>query len=145
MKALLSNWQMWAALSAMFAALTAVFGKIGVENIDSNFATLIRTALILVVTAAVVAVLKAWQPLGEISGRTYLFLGLSALATGASWLCYYKALQMGPAAGVAVIDKTSVVLVALIAALFLRETLPLHGWLGVVLMAAGAVLVGLRL
>ncbi|MBX7200751.1 MAG: EamA family transporter [Rhodospirillaceae bacterium] len=138
------NWQVWAALSAVFAALTAIFGKIGVENIDSNFATLIRTVLILLVTAALVVALKAYQPLGEISGRTYLFLTLSALATGASWLCYYKALQLGPAAGVATIDKTSVVLVAVIAAVFMGESLTAQGWLGVVLMAGGAVLVGLK-
>ncbi len=144
MKALLANWQVWAALSAMFAALTAVFGKVGVENIDSNFATLIRTVLILAVTAAIVVGLKSYQPLGEISGRTYIFLALSALATGASWLCYYKALQLGPAAGVAVLDKTSVILVAVIAAVFLGENLSALGWLGVVLMGAGAVLVGLK-
>lgn len=138
------NWQVWAALSAIFAALTAIFGKVGVENIDSNFATLIRTALILPVTASIVVGLKAYQPLGEISGRTYLFLALSAFATGASWLCYYKALQLGPAAGVATIDKTSVVLVAIIAATFLGENLTAQGWLGVVLMAGGAILVGLK-
>ena len=144
MKALLAHWQVWAALSAMFAALTAVFGKVGVENIDSNFATLIRTVLILAVTAAIVVGLKSYQPLGEIAGRTYLFLALSALATGASWLCYYKALQLGPAAGVAVLDKTSVILVAIIAAVFLGENLSALGWLGVVMMGAGAVLVGLK-
>lgn len=144
MNTLVSQWQVWAALSAVFAALTAVFGKIGVENIDSNFATLIRTVLILAVTVAIVAGLKSWQPLGEISGRTYMFLALSALATGASWLCYYKALQLGPAAGVATIDKTSVVLVAVAAAIFLGESLTALGWLGVLLMTAGAVLVGLK-
>lgn len=142
MNTLVSQWQIWAALSAVFAALTAVFGKVGVENIDSTFATLIRTALILIVTLAVVAGLKSWQPPGAISGRTYMFLALSALATGASWLCYYKALQLGPAAGVATIDKSSVMLVAVIAAVFLGEALTPAGWFGVVLMAAGAVLVG---
>jgi transporter family protein len=144
MNTLVSQWQVWAALSAVFAALTAVFGKIGVENIDSNFATLIRTVLILAVTATIVAGFKSWQPLRDISGRTYVFLALSALATGASWLCYYKALQLGPAAGVATIDKSSVVLVAFIAAAFLGENLPATGWLGVLLMTAGAVLVGLK-
>lgn len=144
MKALFTHWQIWGALSAAFAALTAVFGKVGVENIDSNFATLIRTVLILIVTAAIVAGFRSYQPLTAISSRTYLFLALSALATGASWLCYYKALQLGPAAGVAVLDKTSVILVAIIAAVFLGENLTALGWTGVVLMAAGAVLVGLK-
>ncbi len=144
MKTLFSNWQVWAAASAAFAALTAIFGKIGVEAIDSNFATLIRTVLILAVTAAVVVGFKSYQPLGEIPARTYIFLALSALATGASWLCYYKALQLGPAAGVVTLDKTSVVLVAVIAALFLGENLTAQGWIGVVLMTAGAVLVGLK-
>lgn len=144
MKAAVSSWQFWAALSACFAALTAIFGKIGVENINSDFATLIRTVIILVVLAAIVAMTGAWQPLQSVSQRTYIFLALSALATGASWICYYRALKLGPASGVAPIDKMSVVLVALFGFLLLGEKLTLPNWLGVAMVAGGAVLVALR-
>ena len=138
------SWQFWAFLSAVFAALTAIFAKIGVENIDSNFATLIRTVVIVVVLAGIVAVSDAWQPLGSVPSRTYLFLTFSALATGASWLCYFRALQLGDAARVAPIDKLSVVLVAIFGAAFLGERLAAVNWLGVALIASGAVLVELR-
>jgi transporter family protein len=138
------TWPVWAALSAAFAALTAIFGKLGVEKINSDFATLIRTVIILAVLAAIVAGTGAWQPLSSVSRRTWLFLGLSALATGASWLCYYRALQLGPAAGVAPIDKMSVLLVALFAAVFLGERLSLMGWLGVAMVGAGGVLVAFK-
>jgi len=144
MKAAVSSWQFWAALSACFAALTAIFGKIGVENINSDFATLIRTVIILVVLAAIVAMTGAWQPPQSVSQRTYIFLALSALATGASWICYYRALKLGPASGVAPIDKMSVVLVALFGFLLLGEKLSLPNWLGVAMVASGAVLVALR-
>jgi transporter family protein len=138
------TWPVWAALSAVFAALTAIFGKLGVEKINSDFATLIRTVIILAVLAAIVASTGAWQPLGTVRSRTWLFLGLSALATGASWLCYYRALQLGPAAGVAPIDKVSVLLVALFAVTFLGERLSPSGWLGVAMVGAGGVLVALK-
>jgi len=144
MKSSLLSWPAWAALSAVFAALTAIFGKLGVERINSDFATLIRTVIILIVLSAIVAGTGAWQPLGSVSRRTWLFLTLSALATGASWLCYYRALQLGPAAGVAPIDKASVLLVALFAAAFLGERLSPAGWLGVALVGAGGVLVALK-
>lgn len=144
MKTITLSWPLWAALSAVFAALTAIFGKLGVEKINSDFATLIRTVIILVVLSAIVAGTGAWQPLGSVSRRTWLFLGLSALATGASWLCYYRALQLGPAAGVAPIDKASVLLVALFAAAFLGERLSPTGWLGVAMVGAGGVLVALK-
>lgn len=143
MKPLFSEWQFWALGSAGFAALTAIFGKVGVEAIDSNFATLIRTVIILAVTAAIVAGMGAYQPLSSISRRTWVFLTLSGLATGASWLCYYRALKIGPASGVAPIDKMSVLFVALFAVLFLGETLQLRGWLGIALIAVGAILVAL--
>ena len=139
----LSEWQVWAAGSACFAALTAIFGKIGVEAIDSNFATLIRTIIIVGVLALIVAGTGSWQPLSTVSKKTWVFLGLSALATGASWLCYYRALKLGPASGVAPIDKMSVVLVALFAAAFLGEQLAPRAWLGVGMIAIGAVLVAL--
>jgi transporter family protein len=141
MKHLFSEWQFWALLSAGFAAMTAIFGKIGVENIDSNFATLIRTVIILAVTLLIVLAMGAYQPLSTISRRTWLFLTLSGLATGASWLCYYRALKLGPASGVAPIDKLSVVFVALFAAAFLGETLLIRNWIGIALIAAGAILV----
>ena len=141
MKMLLASWQFWALLSAGFAALTAIFGKIGVENIDSNFATLIRTCVILMVAAAIVVTLQSAQPLASVTPRTWLFLILSGFATGASWLCYYRALQLGPAARVAPIDKLSVVLVAILGAAFLGEDLAVKGWLGIALIAAGAMLI----
>ena len=140
----LSSWQFWAVLSACFAALTAIFAKVGVENVNSDFATLIRTVVILLVTAGIVAATGQFQAPGSVSGRTYLFLVLSGLATGASWLCYFRALKLGQAAQVAPIDKLSVVLVAVFGALFLGERLPATGWLGVGLIAAGAVLVAYR-
>ena len=143
MKSLFSEWQFWALASAGFAAMTAIFGKIGVENIDSNFATLIRTVIILAVLALIVTGIGAYQPLASISRRTWLFLTLSGLATGASWLCYYRALKLGPASGVAPIDKLSVVFVALFAAAFLGEALQLRNWIGIALIAAGAIMVAL--
>ncbi len=141
MKIFLASWQFWALLSAGFAALTAIFGKIGVEHIDSNFATLIRTCVILVVAVSIVAALRSAQPLSSVAPRTWLFLILSGVATGASWLCYYRALQLGPASRVAPIDKLSVVLVAVLGTVLLGETLSLKGWLGVALIAAGAMLI----
>lgn len=137
-------WQAWALLAAAFAALTAIFGKVGVETINSDFAVLIRTAVILAVTAAIVASTGAWQPLASVSGKAWIFLTLSGLATGASWLCYYRALKLGPAAQVAPIDKLSIVLVAIFATLFLGEKLSGRNWLGVALIAVGAVLVAAR-
>jgi transporter family protein len=144
MKALLSSWVLWALLAAVFAALTAVFGKIGVEQVNSDYATLIRTAIILVILAFIVAVTGAWQPLADVSHKTWLFLLLSGAATGMSWLCYYRALKMGPASGVAPIDKLSVLLVALFAVLFMGERLMVRNWIGMVLMAVGAILVAAR-
>lgn len=141
MRGLAQTWQLWALLAAGFAALTAVFAKVGIENVGSDFATLIRTVVILVVIATIVAGAGEWQPLGSIGRRTYLFLVLSGLATGASWLCYFRALKLGDAARVAPIDKLSVVLVAVFGAAFLGEKLSLTNWIGVAAIAAGAVLV----
>lgn len=144
MSGALTSWQFWALASAVFAALTAIFAKIGVENINADFATFIRTVVILVTLAFILLATGQFQPPGEISGRTYLFLLLSGLATGASWICYFRALKMGQAAQVAPIDKLSVVLVALFGVIFLGEKLTLPNWLGVALIAAGAVLVAYR-
>ena len=138
---LFASWLVWALLSAGFAALTAIFAKVGVENVNSDFATLIRTFVILGVLAALVTATRQWQAPGSVSGRTYLFLVLSGLATGASWLCYFRALKLGDAARVAPIDKLSVVLVAVFGVVFLGEKLAGANWLGVTLIAAGTLLV----
>jgi transporter family protein len=137
-------WQAWALLSAAFAALTAIFGKIGVENVGSDFATFIRTVVILVVLGLILGATRQFQSPGDISPRTYLFLTLSGLATGASWICYYRALKLGDAARVAPIDKLSVVLVAVFGVMFLGERLSGRNWLGVAMIAGGAVLVAMR-
>ena len=144
MRTMLSSWQMWALLSAGFAALTAVFAKVGLDNINSDYATLIRTIVILGVAALIVTATGQWQAPGAVSSRTYLFLVLSGLATGASWLCYFRALKLGDAARVAPLDKLSVVLVAVISVVFLGERLSGANWAGVGLIAAGAVLVAWR-
>jgi transporter family protein len=138
------SWQAWALFSAMFAALTAIFAKVGVENINSDFATFIRTVVILVVLAGILFSLGEFQPLGSVSGRTYLFLVLSGLATGASWICYFRALKLGNASQVAPIDKLSVVLVAVFGVIFLGEKLTAPNWLGIMLIAGGAYLVAFR-
>lgn len=139
-----SSWQLWAVLSAVFAALTAIFAKIGVENINSDLATFIRTVVVLVTLAFLLVVTGQFQAPNTISGRSYLFLLLSGLGTGASWLCYFRALKLGEAAKVAPIDKLSVVLVALFGVLFLGERLGAPNWLGVALIALGAILVAYR-
>jgi transporter family protein len=139
-----SSWQLWAVLSAVFAALTAIFAKIGVENINSDFATFIRTVIILITLGFILTATGQFQAPGSVSGRTYLFLVLSGLATGGSWICYFRALKIGQAAQVAPIDKLSVVLVAIFGVVFLGERLTVPNWLGVALIAAGAVLVAYR-
>jgi transporter family protein len=137
-------WQAWGVLSAGFAALTAIFGKVGVENINSDFATFIRTLVILAVLGVILFATRQFQSLSGVSGRTYLFLALSGLATGASWICYYRALKLGDAARVAPIDKLSVVLVAIFGVTFLGERLSGRNWAGVAMIGVGAVLVALR-
>ena len=141
MKSLFASWQVWAVLAAGFAALTAIFAKVGVETIGSDFATLIRTFVILAVVSAILAATGGWQSPSSVSPRTYFFLVLSGAATGASWLCYFRALKLGEAARVAPIDKLSVVLVAVFGVIFLGEKLSGTNWIGIALIAAGAVLV----
>lgn len=141
MKSLLQFWQTWAVLSAVAAAATAVLAKAGVEAISSDLATLIRTAVVLALAAAVVAASGGFAEIPTVPGRTWLFLLLSGLATGASWLCYFRALKLGDAARVAPVDKLSVVLVAIFAAVFLGERLSPQGTAGVALIAVGAMLV----
>jgi len=140
----MATWQFWALASAGFAALTAVFAKVGVSGVNSDFATLIRTVVILGVVSALVVATGQWQALATVSRRTWIFLVLSGVATGASWLCYFRALSLGDAARVAPVDKLSVVLVAVIATLFLGERLSLGNWAGVAMIAAGAVLVAMK-
>lgn len=144
MKILLTSWQFWALLSAMFAAVTAIFAKVGIENINSDFATFIRTIIILVVLGGILAVTGQFQPFEKISARTYTFLILSGVATGGSWICYFRALKIGDAARVAPIDKLSVVLVAIFGAIFLNEHLSLPNWLGIAMIGAGAILVAYK-
>jgi bacterial/archaeal transporter family protein len=141
---LLSTWVVWALLSAAFAALTAVFAKVGVEAVQPDVATLVRTMVILVVLTGIVMATGQLRLIAAVPGRALLFLVLSGLATGASWLCYFRALHIGDAARVAPVDKLSVVLVAIFGVTFLGERLSTINWLGVALIAAGAWLVTLR-
>ncbi|MEL7549574.1 EamA family transporter [Pseudomonas protegens] len=139
-----SSWTFWALLSAIFAALTAIFAKVGIENVNSDFATLLRTVVVLVSLALILYATGQYQSLGSISPKSYLFLLLSGLATGASWLCYFRALKLGPASLVAPVDKLSVVFVAIIGVCLLREKLDLRQWSGIGLITAGVVLLALR-
>ncbi|OAL81653.1 EamA family transporter [Acinetobacter sp. ANC 4779] len=139
-----NHWFMWAILSACFAALTAIFAKVGLRQVDSDLATLIRTVIIVFVLSLMVWGLGKWQNPLLLSGKTWLFLTLSALATGASWLCYFRALQIGQASQVAPIDKLSVVLVTLFAVLFLGERPSLQEYLGIVLIALGVLTIALK-
>lgn len=141
--AILPSWLLWALLSASFAALTAIFAKVGVRGIDSDLATFLRTVVIVGVLGALLALTGKFRSLGMPSPRTAIFLVLSALATGASWICYFRALQVGEAARVAPIDKLSVVLVAIIGVTVLGEHLSARAWAGVALIGGGATLVAL--
>lgn len=134
-----TSWLFWALLSAVFAALTAIFAKIGIQNVDSDLATLVRTAFIIVLLAAFVWLTGKWSNPLSLPSKTWLFLGLSGLATGASWVCYFRALQIGEASKVAPIDKLSVVLVAIFAVAFLGERPTGSEWLGIVMIAGGAI------
>jgi transporter family protein len=135
------DWKAFAALSAVFAAMTAILGKLGVAEMNSNLATFLRTLVVLVVSALLVSVRGEWQDPTRLSARGCLFLVLSGIATGLSWLCYYRALQTGPASRVAPIDKLSVVLVVMFAVLFLGERLTWKVGIGAALVAAGAILI----
>ncbi|WP_165186645.1 EamA family transporter [Caulobacter soli] len=137
-------WPMWALMSAAFAALTAILAKVGVSQINSDLATFVRTVVILIALAIFVTATGQWQAPSEVTRRSWLFLGLSGLATGASWVCYFRALKIGDAARVAPVDKLSVVLVAVFGAAFLGERLSPANWAGVALIAAGVLLVTLR-
>jgi bacterial/archaeal transporter family protein len=140
----LSSWQLWALLSAVFAALTAIFAKVGVEGINSDLATFIRTVIVLVTLALILFATGQLAHPGPVSAKSWLFLLLSGLGTGASWLCYFRALKLGPATLVAPIDKLSVVLVAVFGVTFLGERPSVQGWIGILLIAAGAVLIAIK-
>lgn len=140
----LSSWQFWALLSATFAALTAIFAKVGVEDINPDLATFIRTVIVLMSLAFILYATGQFSHPGSISTRSWIFLVLSGFGTGASWLCYFRALKLGPATLVAPIDKLSVVLVALFGVAFLGERPSATGWLGIALIAAGAVLIAVK-
>jgi transporter family protein len=143
--ALLGSWIFWAVLASLFAALTGLLAKLGVDGIDSNLATLLRTVVVLVALGSMLLLTGQLQAskLSELPRKSLLALGLSGLATGASWLCYFKALQFGPIARVASIDKLSVVLVAIFGVFLLGEQLGWRAWLGVALIGVGGVLVAL--
>ena len=133
-------WFVFALLSAVFAALTSILAKVGVNGVNSNLATAIRTAVVLVMAWGMVFLTNAQSGLAEISKKSWLFLILSGLATGASWLCYYRALQIGEASKVVLVDKLSVVITLVLAFLFLHENFTTKSLLGCVLIGAGTLL-----
>lgn len=144
MKSILESWQMWAVFSAVFAAMTAILAKVGVQDIGSNYATFIRTVVVLLFLSAILAATGELHPVPLVTRKSLLFLILSGLATGSSWLCYFHALKLGPVSQVATIDKLSLLLVAVLGVFVLGERLSARGWIGVAFMVAGATLVALR-
>ncbi|MGC4015791.1 MAG: EamA family transporter [Luteolibacter sp.] len=138
------TWFHWALLSAVFAALTTIFAKVGLQGVDSDFATLIRTFVIVLVLAAFAMTTGKWSNPAALPPKTWLFLVLSALATGASWVCYFRALKDGTASQVAPIDKSSLLLVAAFAFLFLKERPSPREWTGILMVGAGVVVLGLK-
>lgn len=139
-----TNWFFWALLSAVFAGLTAVLAKVGIEGVNSNLATAIRTTVVLIFAWLVALPALRETNLGEISRRTWLFLGLSGIGTGLSWLCYFRALQLGQASQVAPVDKLSVVIAIALAVLFLGERLNWREGLGVAMIVGGVALLAFK-
>ncbi|MGZ5030962.1 MAG: EamA family transporter [Methylobacter sp.] len=139
-----NNWFFWAILSAVFAAFTAIFAKIGIRDVDSDLATLIRTIIIAFVLSGFIWFAGKWSNPFALSAKTWLFLGLSGVATGASWVCYFRALQIGDASKVAPVDKFSLVLVALFAFAFLGERPSVKEWLGIALVASGVLVLAIK-
>jgi len=139
-----SNWFYWALLSAAFAALTAIFAKIGLTGVDSDLATLIRTGVILLVLSGFVIFAGKWSNPFQLSGKTWLFLVLSGLATGASWVCYFRALKIGEASKVAPVDKLSLLLVAVFAFIFLHERPTAREWTGILMVGAGVLILAFK-
>jgi bacterial/archaeal transporter family protein len=139
-----NSWLLWALLSAVFAAFTAIFAKIGIRDVDSDLATLVRTVIITLVLSIFIWVAGKWSNPFALPAKTWLFLGLSGISTGVSWVCYFRALQIGDAAKVAPVDKLSLVLVAIFAFIFLGERLAVTEWLGVSLVAIGVLVLALK-
>jgi transporter family protein len=138
------GWFYWALLSAVFAALTAIFAKIGLEGVDSDFATLIRTCVIMITLTGFVYVTGKWSNPFGLPSKRWLCLGLSGLATGASWVCYFRALQLGDASKVAPVDKLSLLLVAVFAVMLLHERPTIREWVGILMIGAGVLILGLK-
>ena len=138
------DWFYWALLSAVFAALTAIFAKIGLEGVDSDLATLIRTFVIMVTLSGFVYSAGKWSNPFALSTRTWFFLVLSCLATGISWVCYFRALKIGDASKVAPVDKLSLLLVAIFAVIFLHERPTSREWLGIIMIGAGVLILGFK-
>ena len=139
-----TSWFYWAILSAVFAALTAIFAKIGIQAVNSDLATLMRTAIVILVLSAFVWFTGKWSNPLTLSSKTWIFLTLSGLATGASWVCYFRALQIGDASKVAPIDKLSLVLVAVFAFVFLGERPSLREWTGIAMVASGVLILAFK-
>lgn len=139
-----SAWFYYALLSAIFAALTAIFAKIGIKGVDSDLATLVRTVIILVVLSGFIWFAGKWSNPFALPSRTWLFLTLSGLATGASWVCYFRALQIGDASKVAPVDKLSVILVAIFACIFLGERPLPREWIGIAMVAGGVLVLAIK-
>ena len=138
-----NSWIFWAALSAVFAALTTIFAKVGIQNVDSDIATFIRTAFVFLLLALFVYFQGKFSTSLAITKNTWVFLGLSGLATCASGICFYRALQIGDASKVIVIDKFSIVLVAIFAVIFLGEKTLLKDWIGITLVTTGLILIAI--
>ena len=140
----MNDWFFWALLSAIFAAFTAIFAKIGLEGVDSDYATLIRTVVIIALLTGFVYFTGKWSNPFALSPKTWSFLALSGLATGASWVCYFRALKAGEASKVAPVDKFSLVLVALFAFVFLGERPSAREWMGIFMVGAGVIVLGFK-
>ena len=138
------SWFYWALLSAVFASLTAIFAKVGLEGIDSDYATLIRTLVIIIFLTLIVFFSNKWVNPLKINAKSLWFLVLSGMATGASWLCYFRALKMGEASKVAPVDKLSLVMVAVFAVVFLGERPSVREWTGIMLVAVGVLILGIK-
>jgi bacterial/archaeal transporter family protein len=139
-----NDWFTWALLSALFAAMTAIFAKIGLEGVDSDYGTLVRTFVIIGVLAVFVGVTGKWRNPFSLTQRTMTFLVLSGLATGASWVCYFRALKVGEASKVAPVDKLSLVMVAMFATAFLGERPNLREWFGIAMVGIGVFILGFK-
>jgi transporter family protein len=140
----INGWFFWAALSAGFAALTAIFAKVGIKGVDSDLATLVRTIIITFVLSGFIWFTGKWNNPFLMSAKTWTFLGLSGLATGASWVCYFRALQIGDASKVAPVDKFSLVIVVIFAFAFLGERPSVREWVGIALIAIGVLVLAIK-